>query len=233
MRRAHDKSSSSGWQEDQAGQAGQQAGATGTGPGTASGAGATGGRDTGQTSGGTQTQYGTTRTYEESAQPTSGYGRTEQRGGYARAQQRDGYGAGAMETYTNTVHGGLFLVLSGLLTFLVGLAFVVRHGFYHSAGLYAYNWGIVSWGWVLFGLGIVTFAVGASHLLGIPLSRPVGIVMAVLTAVAGFMIIPFYPLWGIIIVGLGLAALWGLAHGAQSKARERELREYARHREMM
>jgi hypothetical protein len=89
----------------------------------------------------------------------------------------------------------------------------------------------VSWGWVLFGLGIVTFAVGASHLLGLPLSRPIGITLAVLTVVAGFMIIPFYPLWAIIIVALGIAAVWGLAHGAERQEQDRreyERREYER-----
>jgi hypothetical protein len=134
-----------------------------------------------------------------------------------------------METGTSTAHGGLFLLLAGLLTFLAGLAFVTRHSFYVSHGLYAYNWGIVSWGWVLFGLGIVTFAVGASHLLGLPLSRPLGITLAVLTIVAGFMIIPFYPLWAIIIVALGIAAVWGLAHGAERRESERrdyEARQY-------
>jgi hypothetical protein len=234
MRRAHDKSSSSGWQEDQVGQTGQQTGATGTGPGTASGAGATGGRDTGQTSGGTQAQYGTTtRTYEGSAQPASGYGRTEQRGGYAQAQQRDDYGPGAMEHGASTIHGGLFLVLGGLLTFLAGIAFIARNAFYHTHGLYLYNWGIDAWGWVLLGLGIVTFAVGASHLLGLPFSRPAGVVMAVLITIAGFMIVPFYTLWAIIIVALGLASLWGLAHGAQTRERERRVAEYERQRQMM
>jgi hypothetical protein len=133
-----------------------------------------------------------------------------------------------METGTSTTQGGLFLTLAGLLTFLVGLAFVVRSGFYHANGLYAYNWGIKSWGWVLFGLGIVTFAVGACHLLGLPFSRPVGIAMAVLTTVAGFMIVPFYVVWGIIIVALGLAALWGLAHGAERRETERRVDEYER-----
>ena len=217
MRRAHDKSS--GWQEDQVDQTGQQAGATGTGPGTTAGAAATGSDPgTGQgMAGGTETQHRTTttttRSYQGSGQQASSYGRTQPPAGHGRT---------SMETGTTTVHGGLFLVLAGLLTFLAGLAFIVRSSFYHAHGLYAYNWSIVSWGWVLFGLGIVTFAVGASHLLGIPMSRPLGIVMAVLTAVAGFMILAFYPLWGIIIVALGLAALWGLAHGAQSREVQQE-----------
>ncbi len=228
MRRAHDESS--GWQQDQAGRAGQQPGATGTGPGAPAGAAATGGGQAGtseSTAGGTEERYrttSTTRTYEEGAQPTSGFARTEPGGGY---------GPTSTEAIESTTQGGLFLLLAGLLTFLVGLAFVVRHGFYHASTAYAYNWNIVSWGWVLFGLGVVAFAVGASHLLGIPFSRPVGIVVAVLTAVAGFMIIPFYPLWGIIVVALGLAALWGLAAEARTRARQREMAEHERQRQMM
>ncbi|HYK68276.1 MAG TPA: hypothetical protein VEV45_10045 [Streptosporangiaceae bacterium] len=213
MRRAHDRSSEN--------QVGQQGDVTGTGPGTTSGAAATGRSTTGRE---TDERYSTGTTYEQGRQPAA-YGRTGQ------APAAD-YGRSSMETGTSTSQGGLFLVLAGLLTFLVGLAFVVRHGFYTSHGLYAYNWGIVQWGWVLFGLGIATFAVGACHLLGIPWSRPVGIAMAVLTVVAGFMIVPFYPLWGIIVVALGIAAVWGLAHGAERHESERREYEYERDRQM-
>jgi hypothetical protein len=210
MRRANDRSS----QEDQVRQQ-----SSATGPGTTAGAAATGGRGTaGQE---TEEQYGTgTTTYEQGMQQP-----------YATSRGRSAQGPSAMETGASTAQGGLFLTLAGLLTFLVGLAFVVRSGFYHANGLYAYNWGIKSWGWVLFGLGIVTFAVGACHLLGLPFSRPVGIAMAVLTTVAGFMIVPFYVVWGIIIVALGLTALWGLAHGAERRETERRVDEYERERQ--
>lgn len=210
MRRAHDRSS--GMQEDQAS---QQSGTTG--PGATAGAAAAGERGTAGSETG-ETPYSTSTTsYEKSGREQS-------------SQQPGDYGRSSMEADGYTTHGGLFLVLAGLLTFLVGLAFVVRHSFYHSHGLYAYNWGIVSWGWVLFGLGIATFAVGTSHLLGVPMSRPLGITLAVLTVVAGFMIIPFYPLWAIIIVALGIAAVWGLAHGAERS--EQEQRQYERERQM-
>jgi hypothetical protein len=208
MRRSHD-----------VGQAGEQAGSTGTGPGTAAGAQATGGGQPVSTESGTPyTTTTTAGTRERGSQEPAGYGRG----------QPSGHGRAPMEAGTTTVHGGLYLTVAGLLTFLVGLAFVVRHGFYHSFAGYAYNWGIVSWGWVLFGLGIATFAVGVSHLLGLPMSRPVGILMSVLTIVAGFMIVPFYLIWGVIIVALGVAALWGLAHGAERESQKRELREYER-----
>jgi hypothetical protein len=210
MRRGNDRSS----QEDQVSQQ-----SSATGPGTTAGAAATGARPTeGETPYTTTTTH--TQTYERGTRQPADYGRTGQAPGYGRT---------SMETGASTAQGGLFLTLAGLLTFLVGLAFVVRSGFYHANGLYAYNWGIKSWGWVLFGLGIATFAIGACHLLGLPFSRPVGIAMAVLTTVAGFMIVPFYVVWGIIIVALGLAALWGLAHGAERRVDEYEYERQRTH----
>jgi hypothetical protein len=210
MRRGNDRSS----QEDQVSQQ-----SSATGPGTTAGAAATGARATEG-----ETPYTTTNTqmYERGSRQPADYG---------RAGQAPSYGRTSMETGSSTTQGGLFLTLAGLLTFLVGLAFVVRTGFYHINGLYAYSWGIKSWGWVLFGLGIATFAIGACHLLGLPFSRPVGIAMAVLTTVAGFMIVPFYVVWGIIIVALGLAALWGLAHGAERHETDRRVDEYDYERE--
>lgn len=210
MRRGNDRSS----QEDQVSQQ-----SSATGPGTTAGAAATGAR---ANQGETPSTTTSTQMYERgSRQPTD----------YGRAGHAPSYGRTSMETGASTTQGGLFLTLAGLLTFLVGLAFVVRTGFYHINGLYAYSWGIKSWGWVLFGLGIATFAIGACHLLGLPFSRPVGIAMAVLTTVAGFMIVPFYVVWGIIIVALGLAALWGLAHGAERHETEQRVDEYEYERE--
>jgi hypothetical protein len=229
MRRAHDRSS-----EDQVRQQGDL---TGSGPGTTTGAAATGSSTGRETEGQYPTGTTSTTTYEQGGRYEEG-GRHQQGGQqpYATGQGRYAQaprGGSAMETGTSTAQGGLLLTLAGLLTFLVGLAFVVRSGFYHTYGLYAYNWGIRSWGWALFGLGIVTFAVGASHLLGLPFSRPVGILMAVLTTVAGFMIVPFYLVWGIIIVALGIAAIWGLAHGAERREQERRVDEYQRHMSRM
>jgi hypothetical protein len=210
MRRAHDSD---------VGRAGQQTGATGasgTGPGTTQGAQATGS--------GTESPYSTTTTTASTRQrgvpEQTDYGRGAPSGG----------GRTSTETGTSTAHGGVLLTVAGLLTFLAGLAFVERHSFYHSASGYYYNWSIVSWGWVLFGLGIATFAAGAANLLGLPMSRAFGITMAVLTIVAGFMILVFYPLWGIIILALGAAAIWGLAQSGGSRQREYDY-EYERDRQ--
>jgi hypothetical protein len=45
------------------------------------------------------------------------------------------------------------------------------------------------------------------------------------------MIIPFYAFWAFILVALGLASLWGLAHGHER--REAELRQQHQQHHML
>jgi hypothetical protein len=107
--------------------------------------------------------------------------------------------------------GGVFALVAGLLTFFTGLAFVVRASFYPTLANYAYRTNSVhTWGWILFGLGIALFAVGAIYLLGMSFARYLGVAIAVVTTVAGFLILPYSPFSGIFIVGTSLLAVWGL-----------------------
>jgi hypothetical protein len=39
----------------------------------------------------------------------------------------------------------------------------------------------------------------------------VGIVVAVLSALANFLFIPYYPLWALVIIALDVAVIWALA----------------------
>ena len=48
-------------------------------------------------------------------------------------------------------------------------------------------------------------------LTGQPWARAVGIVVAVLSALANFLFIPYYPLWALVIIALDVAVIWALA----------------------
>lgn len=162
--------------------------------------------------GSTGTTTTTQTTVREQPATATTYAR-DSRTGYRPEEETRG---GGLNT-RGTGHGGVLLLLTGLLTFLAGLAAIVKTAFYHVSGLYAYGWHPHSWGWVLFALGIVMFAIGASHLLGIPGSRAAGIVIAVMTAVAAFMWLAFSPVWGFILLALSVLAIWGLLHGAERR----------------
>ncbi len=199
MSRAQDRSS--GMQTGAEG-AGQSAGATSTG--MTSGAGTTG-PATGTTTTGT-----TTGMAEQSGGQVSGSRHARE------TEPTTGY-RGAPETYDagGGVMGGSMAILAGLIAFLGGLAVVVRPHFYHVGSAYAYAWTGRGWGIILLVLGALLFAAGAAALLGVPMARPVGVGLAVLTGLAGFLWLVYSPAWGIVIVALSVFAIWGLLHDAE------------------
>ena len=48
-------------------------------------------------------------------------------------------------------------------------------------------------------------------LTGQPWARVVGIVVAVISALANFLFIPYYPIWALVIIALDVAVIWALA----------------------
>lgn len=170
-------------------------GATSTG--TASGEGATGTRGLPEQSGGQMA----TGTYARGTEPTA----------YGRAPT-------AYETREEGgVMGGSLAILAGLIGFLAGLGIVVRPHYYPTINGYAYAWNGRPWGIILLILGALLFAAGVAALLGIAAARPVGVGLAVLTAVAGFLWLVYAPVWGIVIVGLSVFAIWGLVHDSRQR----------------
>ena len=44
-----------------------------------------------------------------------------------------------------------------------------------------------------------------------PWARAVGIMLAVISAIANFFFIPYYPVWAVLIIALDVAVIWALA----------------------
>lgn len=193
----------------------------GSQPGTQGPQETTGVPGTGTTTGAVATgTTGTTSGPPEQSMQQSG---TQQPGAHrqTRPEARGTEYRGADYGYADTgsFAGGAFAILAGLITFLAGLSAVVRRNFYHVANNYAYNIHAYDWGWILLGLGVALFALGACALLGMVWARYLGVGVAVLTTVAGFLFLPYTPIWAIVLVGVSLIAIWGLLHDGESRAR--------------
>ena len=67
-------------------------------------------------------------------------------------------------------------------------------------------------GWYDFGyfLGIVVFAAGVCVFLGMAWARYVGAALAVLSAIAHFMLIPYTPIWSIVMIAIDAFIIWAL-----------------------
>jgi hypothetical protein len=151
--------------------------------------------------------------YQPGAREDTGYGR-----GTAPAPPGDHRRSGFDDRPVHSRHGAALSILAGSLAFLEGLAFVIRSHFYRGLPGYAYRWSLHGWGWVLLILGVLLFAGGVSHLLGIKGSRHFAAIVAVITAVVAFITLFYSIVWGIVV----LAACGFAAHSLLS---DRGLRE--------
>ena len=107
------------------------------------------------------------------------------------------------------------MILSGLWSFFVGITGILKGAFYVAVPNYTVSWSSHGWGWTHLILGAVVFAAGVCLLLGMMWARVVGVVLAVLSALANFMFLPHYPLWSIIVIAIDLFIIWALTTGSR------------------
>jgi hypothetical protein len=129
---------------------------------------------------------------------------------YAPSGRRAGEHRGAVVAFTAV--GGTLMVLGGLWGVIVGLAALSKnHVFWTNPGnTYYFAWTNHGWGWVELILGCVVFAAGVCVFLGIPWARYFGAFVAVVAAVAHFMLIPYSPIWAIVMIAIDAFIIWAL-----------------------
>jgi hypothetical protein len=163
-----------------------------------------------------QAQTGQTQTGQ--AQPRSGRdydpeGRDYQATGRDyRAGDRDyqagGRHRGAVMGFTALA--GTLMVLGGLWMVTIGVVALSHGHVFSSAPAYTFRYNIRGWGWTELALGIVVFAAGMCVFLGMAWARYVGAFLAVLSAIANFVFIPYQPLWSIVLIALDAFIIWAL-----------------------
>jgi hypothetical protein len=112
-----------------------------------------------------------------------------------------------------TILAATLMILSGLWSVFLGLTAIVKQSFFTSVPNYAFHYSIHGWGWTHLILGAVVFAAGFCVILGQVWARTVGILLAVLSAIANFMFLPYYPIWAIIVIAVDVFIIWALATG--------------------
>jgi hypothetical protein len=105
----------------------------------------------------------------------------------------------------------VLMVFSGLVTFFDGIVGIVHGTFFPTVTNYAFTFGSTGRGIVNMALGAVIFAAGVCLLLGMLWARMVGVVLAVFIGIYNFLILPWYPIWSIILIALNVYIIWALA----------------------
>ncbi len=142
----------------------------------------------------------------------------EQRAEYGQPGYEQGYAPAREETPSLAAGGfialaAVLMIMSGLWSFFVGITGVLSGGFYLHVPNYTFSYSVHAWGWTHLIIGAVIFAAGVCLLLGMMWARVVGVVLAVISGLANFLFLPYYPLWSIIVIALDAIIIWALVTG--------------------
>ena len=111
------------------------------------------------------------------------------------------------------------MIVAGIFEALQGLAALFRNEVYVVGPRYIYSFDVTTWGWIHLLLGILVAVAGFAVISGRLWGRSVGIILAVLSMIANFLFVPYYPVWSVLIIALDAFVIWALCLYSRDAAR--------------
>jgi hypothetical protein len=115
---------------------------------------------------------------------------------------------------------GTMLVLIGFFQAINGLAAIIDDEFFVVTANYTFDVDVTAWGWIHLLIGILLIGTGFGIYAGRVWAGVVGIVLAMLSALANFFFIPYYPFWAIVVIALDVWFIWALTRPGAIEGRQ-------------
>ena len=118
------------------------------------------------------------------------------------------------------VFGGIMLLMVGGFQVIEGFVAILKDDYYAvtRSGLLI-NVDYTTWGWTHLLIGLIAVATGFGVLAGQMWARVVGIIIAVISALANIAFLAAYPLWSTIIIATDVLVIYALAvHGREVRS---------------
>ena len=110
----------------------------------------------------------------------------------------------------------IMMIMAGSFQALQGLIGIFENEFYVATRNYLFEFDATTWGWIHLIFGLVVAFAGWGLLSGRTWARVVAITVALLSALANFLFIPYYPFWSLLIITLDIFVIWAVAaHGGE------------------
>ena len=108
----------------------------------------------------------------------------------------------------------ILMIMTGVFQALEGLIAIFQNEFYVATRNYLFQFDATTWGWIHLIIGVIVALAGWGLLSGRTWARAAAIALAVLSAIANFLFIPYYPFWSLLIITLNVFVIWAVAaHG--------------------
>jgi hypothetical protein len=108
------------------------------------------------------------------------------------------------------VFAASMLTLIGVFQVLTGLVALFNDEFFVVARNYTYHLDVTAWGWIHLLLGLLVLVTGFGLFSRRTWAGVTAIMLAMLSALANFFFIPYYPIWALVIIGLNVWVIWAL-----------------------
>jgi hypothetical protein len=113
---------------------------------------------------------------------------------------------------------GVIMIMSGVFQAVDGIVGILDDNFYAVGQHYAYELSTTGWGWINLIIGVVVVLAGIGLFSGIMAARAIAVTLALLSAIANFLWLPYYPVWSIIVIALNVTVIWAVtAHGGEMR----------------
>jgi hypothetical protein len=116
------------------------------------------------------------------------------------------------------VFAGAIMLMVGTFQIITGLAAIFEDQFYVVSRNYVFDLDVTAFGWIHLLLGVVLVLAGWGIFSGATWARAVGMTLAILSAIANFFFIPYYPVWSIVIIALDVLVIWALTVWTREQA---------------
>jgi hypothetical protein len=108
------------------------------------------------------------------------------------------------------VFAASMLTLVGVFQVIAGLVAVFDDEFFVSVRNYTFHLDVTAWGWIHLILGVLMLVVAFGLFGRRTWAGVTAIMLAMLSAVANFFFIPYYPIWSLLVIGIDIWVIWAL-----------------------
>jgi hypothetical protein len=110
----------------------------------------------------------------------------------------------------------IMMIMVGVFQAIQGLVAIFENEFYVATRNYLFQFDATTWGWIHLLVGLIVAFAGWGLLSGRTWARVVALTVALLSALANFLFIPYYPFWALLLITLDIFVIWAIAaHGGE------------------
>jgi len=116
-----------------------------------------------------------------------------------------------------TYFAAFMMIMLGIWHAIAGLSAIIKDNVYTLGQLgdgYFLKFNVTTWGWIHLALGVLVVFAGVGLFAGTVWARTIRVILAIVSGLAAFAWLPYYPVWGILLIAVAVAVIWALTvHG--------------------